>query len=168
MIFKKATTNDAHLIAETMKHIKENMENKDLYVIDSEEFVKESIDGVHGFALLAMEGDILAGYFIVRYPEVDEEDHLGDYIGLNTRQKELSVYMDSAAVLPAFRGQGLQNRMLTECEHILENTPYKYALSTISPENHASLHSLIKNGFKVKKTAKLYGGLKRNILYKEL
>ena len=168
MIFKKATTNDSHLISETMKRIHKNMENKDLYVIDSEEFIRESIDGIHGFGLLAIENDILAGYFIVRFPAFDEKEHLGDYIGLDTEQKKLSVYMDSAAVLPEFRGQGLQNRMLTECENLLAETIYKHALSTISPHNTASLRSLIKNGYKVVKTAKLYEGLERNILYKEL
>ena len=168
MIFKKATPNDSHLIAETMKRIQKNMENKDWYVIDSEEFIRKSIDGIHGFGLLAIENDVLAGYFIIRFPAFDEEDHLGDYIGLDIEQKKRTVYMDSAAVLPEFRGQGLQNRMLTECEHILTKTNYKYALSTIAPNNSASLHSLIKNKFKVVKTAKLYGRLERNILYKEL
>lgn len=168
MIFKKATPDDAHLIAQTMIKIHENMENKDLYVIDSEEFIRKSIDGIRGFGLLAMDNNTLAGYFIVRFPAFDEEDHLGDYIGLDIEQKKLSVYMDSAAVLPEYRGQHLQNHMLTECENILKGTPYKYALSTISPENSASLRSLIKNGFEVVKTAKLYAGLERNILYKEI
>ena len=168
MIFKKATVNDANLISNAMKKIYEKMENKDLYVIDTEDFIKNSIDGIHGFAILAMENNALAGYFIVRFPAFDEEDHLGDHIGFNIEQKKLSVYMDSAAVLPEFRGQSLQNRMLKECEKELANTHYKYALSTISPDNHASLHSLIKNGFKIVKTTKLYGGLERNILYKKI
>ena len=168
MIFKKAAANDAKLISTTMKKIYEELENKDLYVIDTEDFIRQSIDGIHGFAILALEDNTLAGYFIVRYPEFDEEDHLGDYIGFNTDKKKLSVYMDSAAVLPEFRGRNLQNRMLNECEKILADTPYKYALSTISPDNTASLRSLTKNGFKILKTAKLYGGLERNILYKKI
>ena len=168
MIFKKATANDAKLISNTMKKIYEELENKDLYVIDTEDYIRQSIDGIHGFAILALKDNTLAGYFIVRYPEFDEEDHLGDYIGFNTDEKKLSVYMDSAAVLPEFRGRNLQNRMLSECEKILADTPYKYSLSTISPDNTASLRSLTKNGFKILKTAKLYGGLERNILYKKI
>lgn len=168
MIFKKAKVSDAARIADAMKKIHALLDDPDLYVTDTEEDLRTFIDGTHGFALLAMEEDAMAGYFIIRFPETDEDHHLGDFIGLEEEEKKLVVYMDSSGVFPEFRGQRLQNRMLTECERILAETPYRHALSTISPDNPASLQSLIRNGFEVVKTVSIYGGLTRNILYKDL
>ena len=114
-----------------------------MYVIETEEDIRYSIDGIHGFALLAKEDTELAGFFIFRYPEIEEKDHLGVHLNLDDAQKKFVVYMDSAAVFPKFRGQGLQKQLLLEGEKILRNTSYRTALATVSPNNPASLNTLL-------------------------
>lgn len=88
MIFRKADIKDAKLIADSMKEIRSNMKNPSMYVIDSEEDLRYYIDGTHGFALLAFEEETLAGFFIFRFPDVNETDHLGEYLQLSDVEKE--------------------------------------------------------------------------------
>ena len=143
MIFEKATAKDAPLLANAMQQIRASMDDPTMYVIDTEEDIRYSIDGIHGFALLAKEDTELAGFFIFRYPDIEEKDHLGVHLNLDDAQKKFVVYMDSAAVFPKFRGQGLQKQLLLEGEKILRNTSYRTALATVSPNNPASLNTLL-------------------------
>ena len=168
MIFKKAESKDAELIASSMEKIRSTMEDPTMYVIDPKEDLEVFLDGVHGFGILAMEGETLAGYFIFRFPDPLEEDHLGHYLDLNNEEKKHVVYMDSAGVFPDFQGQGLQGKMLREGEALLASTPYHIAMATIAPDNPASLNTLLKDGFEIIATARKYGGLLRHVLHKEL
>ncbi len=168
MIFKKADIQDAKLIAASMQKIRSQMADPSMYVIDSEQDLRHYIDGTHGFALLALEEDVLAGFFVFRFPDVKEEDHLGEYLKLDESEKEHVVYMDSAAVFPAFRGQGLQGKLLRKGEEMLKDTGYTIALATIAPDNPASLNTLLKDGFEIITTTEKYGGLTRHVLYKQL
>lgn len=168
MIFEKATTKDAPLLANAMRQIRASMADPTMYVIDTEDDIRHSIDGIHGFALLAKEEEELAGFFIFRYPDIEEEDHLGAYLNLDETEKKSVVYMDSVAVFPKFRGQGLQKQLLLEGEKILRDTSYSTALATVSPDNPASLNTLLGAGFQIIATAPKYSGLLRHVLYKDL
>lgn len=168
MIFEKATTKDAPLLANAMQQIRASMDDPTMYVIDTEEDIRNWIDEIHGFALLAKENEELAGFFIFRYPDIEEEDHLGAYLNLDEAQKKSVVYMDSTAVFPKFRGQGLQKQLLLKGEHVLRGTSYTTALATVSPDNPASLHTLLNAGFQIIATVPKYGGLLRHVLYKDL
>ena len=155
MIFEKATAKDAPLLANAMQQIRASMDDPTMYVIDTEEDIRYSIDGIHGFALLAKEDTELAGFFIFRYPDIEEKDHLGVHLNLDDAQKK-------------FRGQGLQKQLLLEGEKILRNTSYRTALATVSPNNPASLNTLLGAGFQIIATVPKYGGLLRHVLYKDL
>lgn len=168
MIFEKATTKDAPSLADAMQKIRASMEDPTMYVTDTEADIRHFIDGVHGFALLAKEQNELAGFFIFRYPDIYEEDHLGAYLELNETQRQTVVYMDSAAVFPKFRGQGLQRQLLLEGEKLLHSTPYTNAFATVSPDNPASLNTLLGAGYQIIATVPKYGGLLRHILHKDL
>lgn len=168
MIFRKANRNDAELLAASMKKIRSDMDDPSIYVIDEAEELEKYIDGEHGFALLAEEKNMLAGYFVFRFPDINEPEHLGDYLNLTSEEKEHVVYMDSAGVFQNFRGQGLQGRLLRAGEELLKDTKYHTALSTISPDNPASLNTLLRDGFEIITTTEKYGGLIRHVLYKKL
>ena len=168
MIFKQADVSDAGTIADAMVQIRENLEDKQLYVIDTKEDIQYSLDGIHGFGLLALNEKRLAGYFVFRYPDVNEADHLSVYSQLDDVQKQCVVYMDSVGVLPEFRGLGIQDRLLKAGEAYLAHTKYSHAFATVSPDNPASLRNFQKNGYKILATAEKYGGLMRHILYKKL
>lgn len=76
MIFRKANRNDAELLAASMKKIHSDMDDPSMYVIDEAEELEKYIDGEHGFALLAEEKNMLAGYFVFRFPDINEPEAL--------------------------------------------------------------------------------------------
>lgn len=70
-------------------------------------------------------------------------------------------------VNPEYVGNGLQYQMLKKLDTYCGNLKYKYAISTVHPENVYSINNLTKDYFKLEKTKKFKRGL-RNIYLKEL
>lgn len=109
----------------------------------------------------------LAGLFMVTFPGLTEEN-LGWDLGFSKEDLLHTAHMDTAVVLPAYRGHGLQARFMQTAEADLRKMGYKYLLCTIHPENQFSMGNALKAGYIVEKTTEKYGGLKRNILCKRL
>lgn len=70
-------------------------------------------------------------------------------------------------VNPKYVGKGLQYQMLQVLDEYCANKKYKYAASTIHPDNIYSINNLIKDGFKYKNTSNLTRGV-RNIYLKKI
>ena len=111
------------------------------------------------------------GNLLIKYPGLTEENLGYDVFSdkdLSKKKLLQVVHMDSASVLLAHRGHGLERRMLTFAEQLLDSTQYQYAFATVAPQNLASLKSLEKNGYRVMVTKEKYGGRMRCIMMKEL
>ena len=78
------------------------------------------------------------------------------------------VHMDSASVLPHHRGHGLEGKMISLAESLIDTSLYSYAFATVAPQNHASLKTLEKQGYKIMVTKEKYGELLRHVMMKEL
>ena len=116
-----------------------------------------------GFILLAEEAQ-LAGMVMVRFPGL-AADHLGRDVGWQTERLIGACHLESLAVHPHYRGQGLQRRLLAAAEaHLAED--YTEILATVAPENAASLRNFICMGYTVIAQVEKYGGYTRYILYK--
>ena len=70
-------------------------------------------------------------------------------------------------VNPKYVGNGLQFQMLKELDNYCANLGYKYAASTVHPDNIYSSNNLIKDNFELKNTKKFKRGI-RNIYLKQL
>lgn len=167
IIFRKAHLNDAEKIMYAIEAIASSMPDPSLCVMPDWQELLDYINEENGFTLLAMDGEQIAGYFVFLYPK-PEEDYLGCYLSLNEDEQNQLVYMELAGVVPAYQGQGLQKKMLAEGERLLKETSRKIAMSTVSPNNPASLTSMLKGGFQIAATAPIYGDLIRHVLYKYL
>lgn len=97
-----------------------------------------------------------------------QEDNLGRDIDLDEDKLKQGVHMDSAVVLPEYRGMALQSKMLKYAEEYIDKNKCKYFIATVSPENPASYKSLEKNGYQLMVTKEKYGGLMRRIYLKEV
>ena len=115
-------------------------------------------------AAQAENGEI-AGFFLIHIPGLTEKN-LGRSLGLPAEELPAVAHMDSAAVLPAYRGNGLQARLLREAERRLAGGPYSIWMSTVHPDNRYSLANMLAQGYQVAATMKKYGGLDRHILIK--
>lgn len=143
----------------------ENLPNKNMFYADTKEFIEKHIEE-KGFSLVALKEEKIAGYIVVRFPKQDEDNlgkHVKEKIDLNK-----VAHMESTAVLPEFRNNGIQKLLLEKAEDKLKDTEYCYYMGTVAPDNEYSLKTLLGRKYTVIDTAKKYGGLQRNIMYKEI
>ncbi len=85
---------------------------------------------------------------------------------LNLNCKDVADY-GPMFVNPKYIGNGLQYKMLKKLDEYCINKNYKYAISTVHPDNIYSINNLIKDNFKLKSTKELLRGI-RNIYLKDL
>ena len=108
----------------------------------------------------------VAGILLTTFPG-DSEENLGRDIGLPESELMLVAHMDSVAILPEYRGAGLQKRLMQHAEQELAEQGYRYFMCTVHPENRYSRQNIIKQGFKPVKTALKYGGYQREIFLRD-
>lgn len=162
-----ASLEQADEIYQLMQTVYNQLDNKSLYVCDTPEYVKAHIEDM-GFTVIASNEDSeMVACFMVRYPG-QEEDNLGRDLGLNQEELNRVVHMESAVVLPEYRGRGLQRAMLKYAEERIDQSKYRYLMATVSPDNPHSYHSLEKSGYELKLTKEKYGGFMRRIYMKIL
>jgi ribosomal protein S18 acetylase RimI-like enzyme len=143
------------------------LDDKRIYVCDDLDYVKTQLGG-GGFAVVACVSDgRIVGSFIMRYPHLSN-DNLGRDIDFPESELDRVVHMESAVVLPEYRGNGLQLEMLQYAETLIDMDQYKYLLATVSPKNPASYKTFIKNGYRLIKAKRKYGGLMRGIYLKTI
>lgn len=164
-LIRRAVSSDVNGIMELMEEARCNTEHPDWFFADNEEFVRRHLDTA-GFVIVAeAEDGNIAGFFLVKEPEPDE--NLGTYLDFDKEKLARVAVMDSAVVGSAWRGNGLQGKMLEKAEEFIDKEKFIYLMCTIHPENKYSLHNMQKHGYEVKKTTECYGGLIRHILLKE-
>lgn len=83
-------------------------------------------------------------------------------------QLDKVAHMESAAVASAYRGRGLQGKLLQKAEEIERARGSKYLMATVHPENVYSLRNLLKAGYECILETDKYGGLPRKVLCKSL
>ncbi|MDO4340272.1 MAG: GNAT family N-acetyltransferase [Eubacteriales bacterium] len=162
---RKANRKDLTGIMEVMEEAAGNLQHPDWFVADEETAVKEHLekDGF-GMAAEASDGRIV-GFFLVKYPK--PEENLGVYLDYPPEKLGKVALMDSCAVRQAYRGYGLQGRLLQGAEEYLDTEKYTYLMCTVHPDNRFSLSNMQKNGYMIQATVQCYGGLLRHILVKD-
>lgn len=69
-----------------------------------------------------------------------------------------TIYLSRDAVLPAYRGQGMQKRLIAIRLAFARRLGFKFAVTDTYHENLASLNSYIANGFKAYDPKYPWGG----------
>lgn len=166
-LLRKAVFSDAEMIHYVMTMAADALEDKTLYVCDDLEYVKSHLQK-NGFGVAACdENEKIVGAFIIRYPE-NAEDNLGRDADLSDTELLQVVHMESTAVLPEYRGNHLQEKMLRYAENLIDKKKYHYFMATVSPDNPASYVTFEKCGYQLIKTKEKYNGLIRRIYLKRV
>lgn len=163
---RRADSHDLDGIMEVMETAK-RVTREGWFISDDRQYVEEHIEK-EGFIVVA-ETDTgeIAGFFMIDFPG-ERERNMGRQIGLSKEERQRVAHMDSAAVLPQYRGNHLQQEMMGEAEEILDQTKqYRYRMGTVCPENVYSLYNLQKRGYIILMTVKKYGGYPRHIMWKD-
>lgn len=164
-MIRKAVMEDLPGLVRIMEEATRSIEEPSWFVSYNEAFMASHLQG-GGFALAAQAADgTLAGLFLVDIPGLSP-DNLGRDAGLSEGELLKAAHMDSAAVLPAYRGHKLQARLMAAAETDLAARGYRHLLCTIHPDNRYSLSNALERGYAIAATLKKYGGLDRHVLYK--
>lgn len=162
-----ATSEQVDEIFDLMSGVAAQMEHPEYYVTDDRDYVARHI-AREGFTLLWMEADRVAGFLVVHLPRADEEHNLGNDLGFSPIQLSRVAHMESAAILPEYRGKGIQKKLIAAAEKRVQDMGFRYSLCTVHPDNLPSFRSLVSLGYQVADTRLKYGGKLRHIMKKEL
>lgn len=163
---RMAMEEDASSIVDIMETVAKNLEDPEIYVTDDEAFIRRHIKD-QGFTELAECDGGAVGFLIVHIPG-DGPENLGRDAGLPDRELPFTAHMESAAVLPAYRGHGIQRMLMMEAEKELRRRGFHYAVGTVSPKNPYSMENCLKLGYLTAAVRNKYGSLLRNIVVKRL
>lgn len=142
-------------------------ENMDWYVADDRAFIERHICE-EGYILNYTQKEQIVGFLLVRHPRL-AEDNLGRYLPEWTEEMLHKVaHMESAAVLPEYRGRKIQKKLLQRAEELEQEKGTAYLMATVHPENVYSAGNLEALGYECLMETEKYGGLRRKILYKKL
>ena len=176
---RKATPKDIPEIKRIMDIGLASVQDKTWYVTDDEEFLERHVEK-EGYILNYVCNGMIAGFLVVRHPG-EAEDNLGRALmeeNRNGTSLDLSettdqwlhkiTHMESASVLPEFRGQKIQKKLLQKAEELEKERGTGYLLCTVHPDNVYSARNLEQLGYMCLKETEKYGGLKRKIMYKAI
>lgn len=168
-IIERAAAHEFQTLADVIDAVWDQIENKDWFVADNSENIRDLLQEENGIGYKAIVKDSgnIAGVFVVTFPGRQEEN-LGWDIGLPNEELEKVAHMESIAILPEYRGNGLQYALMQTGEKELRQRGYGYLMCTIHPENVFSKNNAIKQGYKVVMTKEKYGGFIRDILLKKI
>ncbi|MEC0184754.1 GNAT family N-acetyltransferase [Paenibacillus peoriae] len=163
-LLAKADYEHVQSIYETMCRIDEEIHDRNYFVADDLEYVKQHIRE-DGFTMLAWDQTNLAGFLIVDTAG-EKEGHLGHDLQWPVERIQTSAVMNSVCILPCYRGFGLQKTLLKQGEQTLISMGFSSFLATVYPSNSYSLNNFLNLGYIIGDTKLKYGGVLRHILYK--
>ncbi|MFD1032230.1 hypothetical protein [Metaplanococcus flavidus] len=142
-------------------------EKTTLQPLSTEEFL--FILNERGLMVGAYAGEELIGFRALLIPEIDEE-HLGYDIGLPEVELPKVIYQEISAVLPAYRGNRLQQKL---ADVIMKELPklsgnFRYVCCTVAPMNIPSLKDKFTQDMYIATLTEKYGSKERYVCVKDL
>lgn len=168
-LIERAVHEDYQIITDVIQSVWQQIERKDWFVADDSEYTCRILKEGNGIGYKAFEKDsgALAGVFIAALPG-EREENLGRDMGLSEEELGKVAHMESVAIFPEYRGNGLQYTLMKTAEEELRRLGCRYLMCTVHPENRFSRDNMIRQGYQVVLTKEKYGGYLRDILLKEL
>lgn len=118
------------------------------------------------YSIGVYESGELIAFRTLLVPDINDENHLADDIGVDRRK---SIYSEISLVHPKYRGRKLQSKMgALLIEKVIEENSYNYVLATVAPDNIASLKDKFKLGFKIYRTKYKYNQKLRHVMMLDL
>ncbi len=109
----------------------------------------------------------LVGVFILYSPK-NFLEHLANELNIKQDRFFQYVHLELYMLDPKYQGKGLGSFLINKCIELALEKRWKYLVCTVHPNNKASLESLRKSGFELRKTKTMYGDKLRHIMSKEL
>lgn len=132
----------------------ERAEARDLFLISDLARVRRKLADPDGFGYVAEaagEGGspVVVAYHLAEVLRADDPGNLGRVAGVPERELGRVAEMDSVAVLPDWRGLGLQRRLAALCEEAAARRGCLHLVATVHPRNARSLGNFLAMGYRV-------------------
>ncbi len=101
----------------------------------------------------------LIGYGVLGLPAPDQES-FADQFGLTSEQRTVVATVDGAGILPRWRGNGLQRRLVAVRVEAARAAGRRIAVSTVAPGNLPSLRNLLAEGLTIRALRTAFGGIR--------
>lgn len=163
---RKGDRNDTENFIKLLYDVQAAMPHKEWFYLDPPEEIREMMADGTMRLWVAMDGERLAGAFDILIPGLDEYNY-GYDLGFGEEELLRVINMDTAAVHPDYRGQGLQKRLMQAAEKEICRMGQRILLCTVHPDNQFSLQNVLKQGYAVQKREEKYGSI-RYVLRKDL
>ena len=124
--------------------IRNNMERPEFLGTFENEELKELLKNDTHIYVYKNNDEVISSSMLIPSTEKDLKK-----FGIDLDYKEVVDY-GTEVVSEKYRGNGLQQYMLDELEKISKKKGYKYAITTIHPDNIYSINNILKNGFEFK------------------
>lgn len=166
---ERADPGDYQIFADIIGAVWEGLDKKEWFVADNAEYTYKMLATGRGIGYKAVDirRNKTAGVFLVTKPGTGDEN-LGYDAGLGEEELPLVAHMDSAAVLPEYRGHRLQYRLMQAAEKDLREDGFKYLMCTVHPDNCYSRKNVIRQGYEPVMLKEKYGGFVREIFLKRI
>ena len=166
---ERAAAADYQLFADIIQSVWRGMDHKDWYLADNSDYTYHMLTSGEGLGYKAIETETgaVAGVFLAVIPGLSEEN-MGRDAGFPEEELPKVAHMDTAAVLPQYRGHQLQYRLMQAAEADLRAMGFRYLMGTIHPDNVYSMNNAMKQGYRIIGEKLKHGGKRRAILLKEL
>ena len=166
LTFRRGNSEDTEDFIRFLEKIAAGMSQKEWLYLDPPELVRNGMADGTLELWVAMDGDRIAAAFTVLHPGLGPENY-GYHLGLSEADLRKVVHMDTSAVHPDYRGQGLQGKMVQTAEKALSGQGNKILLCTVHPDNHYSLNNMLNQGYEIQMRTGKYGS-ERLILRKNI
>lgn len=164
LIIKKITHDDIRNVTFLQKEIISSLEEKIwFFPVRTDEL--EDIINYTGHVIGLYLDELLIGYATIIYCAKD--DQLSKMYGIPNKYQSLTAVLDDVAILALYRGKRYQLLLWNYITfHFCSNI--KFLLSSIHPDNIASLKNAFYFGMTIISRRKMYNNALRYIMLKEL
>lgn len=145
--------------------IRQHLPSPDIFRIDTEEYLAAQFMRPESVIAAVCKGEVIA-YSIASFPKTNGDWFGADFEASQTDLK-LCAHLETTAVHPCFRGNGLQRKLNGHHLSFLKDSGILYVCCTTSPKNFYSMRNLFSHGFMIKALKPKFGGLMRYILHKD-
>lgn len=163
-IFKKCTIDHINSICKIQEEAFAHLDDPDILRKNSREVLSECLIEPHYTLGSFYHNKLIA--FAILYDGGKSEENIGYDIDIEDSMLNLVANIKLVIVLPEYRGNGLQKKLILKLEKIAKEKDKKILCATVSPKNNFSIRNFELLGYKFHSCKIKYGGLKRNIYFK--
>lgn len=156
---RKGSQADTEQLILLLQEVYRDMEQKEWLYLDEPDEVRQMMRDGTMELWVAMDGDRMAAAFDILHPGLEPYNY-GYDLELNACELLRVINMDTIAVDPAYRGMGLQKRLVSEAEQEIVRHGSRILLCTVHPDNRYSLGNFLELGYTIERKLQKYGSVR--------